>query len=67
MYARIRGRSRAPPGGITTYAIDDLYVEIAYLAYHFHWPLAEILDLDHIERRRYAAEIGTIIQLTARE
>lgn len=52
---------------MTTYAIDDLYAEIAYVAYHFHWPLAEILDLDHGERRRYAAEIGTIIQLAVRE
>ncbi|MEV0323007.1 DUF6760 family protein [Streptomyces sp. NPDC050658] len=52
---------------MTTYAIDALYAEIAYIAYHFHWPLTEILDLEHDERRRYVGEIGTIIQLTARE
>lgn len=27
------------------------------MAYHFHWPLAEILDLEHPLRRAFAAEI----------
>ncbi|MEV4506108.1 DUF6760 family protein [Streptomyces klenkii] len=48
---------------MTVYAADDLYSEVAYIAYHFHWPLNEILDLDHRERRRYVAEIGSINQL----
>ncbi len=43
-----------------TYATDQLYGEIAYLAYHFHWPLGELLDLEHHERLRYAAEIDRI-------
>jgi hypothetical protein len=43
-----------------TYATDRLYEELAYLAYHFHWPMHELLDLEHGERRRYAAEIGRI-------
>ncbi|MFI1166322.1 DUF6760 family protein [Streptomyces sp. NPDC020801] len=42
------------------YAIDDLYAEIAYIAYHFHWPLSEILDLEHGERMRYIRQIRTI-------
>jgi hypothetical protein len=43
-----------------TYAIDRLYEELAYVAYHFHWPLQELLDLEHGERGRYVAEIGRI-------
>jgi len=43
-----------------TYATDRLYEEISYLAYHFHWPIDDLLDLEHPERRRYAAEIGRI-------
>jgi hypothetical protein len=43
-----------------TYASDRLYEEIAYVAYHFHWPLSELLDLEHAERRRYVGEIETI-------
>ena len=43
-----------------TYASDRLYEEIAYVAYHFHWPLGELLDLEHAERRRYVSEIERI-------
>jgi hypothetical protein len=43
-----------------TYATDRLYQEIAYVAYHFHWPLGELLDLEHPERRRYVSEIESI-------
>jgi hypothetical protein len=34
--------------------------EIAYLAYHFHWPPDDLLDLDHSERLRYVAEVARI-------
>ena len=43
-----------------TYAVDHLHEQIAYLAYHFHWDLDDILDLEHIDRRRYVAEIARI-------
>jgi len=29
-----------------TYAPDRIYEEVAYVAYHFHWPLDDILDQD---------------------
>src|SRR5204862_8145242 len=59
--ARVRNRSlwRAP-GGIMTYASDQLLEEVAYVAYHFHWPFEEILDLEHPLRRRFVEEIGRI-------
>lgn len=43
-----------------TYAPDRLFEEVAYVAYHFHWPLAEIMDLEHPLRRRFVEEIGAI-------
>ncbi len=43
-----------------TYATDRLYEEVAYVAYHFHWGLDDILDLEHPERQRYVEEIGHI-------
>jgi hypothetical protein len=43
-----------------TYAADRLYEEVAYVAYHFHWRLDDILDLEHPERLRYVGEIGRI-------
>ena len=33
------------------------------MAYHFHWPLAEVLDLEHPDRSRFVAEIGRLNEL----
>lgn len=43
-----------------TYAPDRLHEEVAYIAYHFHWPRDVILDLEHRERQRWVAEIAAI-------
>jgi len=43
-----------------TYATDRLYEEVAYVAYHFHWPLDDILDMEHPVRRRFSLEIDRI-------
>jgi hypothetical protein len=43
-----------------TYATDRLFEEVAYVAYHFHWALDDILDLEHATRRRFLREIGAI-------
>jgi hypothetical protein len=43
-----------------TYATDRLYEEVAYIAYHFHWSLDEILDLEHPTRLRFVEEIAKI-------
>jgi hypothetical protein len=37
-----------------------LHEEVAFVAYHFHWPLDEILELEHAERRRWVEEIASI-------
>lgn len=47
---------------MTTYASDRLFEEVAYVAYHFHWPMEEILDLEHPVRARFIEEIGRINQ-----
>jgi len=33
---------------------------VAYIAYHFHWPLDEILDMEHEERHTWLREIARI-------
>ncbi|MFD7904774.1 DUF6760 family protein [Kitasatospora sp. NPDC057904] len=48
-----------------TYATERLYEEVAYVAYHFHWPLDSILDLEHPERLRFVAQIGRLNALAA--
>jgi hypothetical protein len=39
---------------------DRIYEEVAYIAYHFHWDLDDILDMEHPLRRRFVAEIANI-------
>lgn len=43
-----------------TYATEDLYGEVAYIAYHFHWPMDSLLDLEHADRRRYVDQIARL-------
>ncbi len=43
-----------------TYATDRLFEEVAYVAYHFHWSLEELLDLEHPVRRRFVEEIDRL-------
>lgn len=35
-----------------TYQEEDLWEEMLYLAYHLHWDLDQILDLQHRDRVR---------------
>ena len=48
-----------------TYGTDQLYAEVSYVAYHFHWSLDDILDLEHPVRRRFHAEISRINTLAS--
>ncbi|MCC9308920.1 MULTISPECIES: DUF6760 family protein [Kitasatospora] len=43
-----------------TYAATRLYEEVAYIAYHFHWPRESVLDLTHRERAQWVREIARI-------
>ena len=38
----------------------ELLGETARLAYHLHWPLETILDLEHADRRRFLREADTL-------
>jgi len=39
-----------------------LQEEVAYIAYYFHWPLQEILEMEHQDRRQWAEKIAEINQ-----
>ncbi len=41
-----------------TFPAEAIFEEVAYVAYHFGWSRAEILDLEHAERQRYVRLIG---------
>jgi hypothetical protein len=42
------------------YPLARLYEEVAFVAYHFHWPHDEIMALEHAERRRWVEEVSRI-------
>ena len=43
------------------YPSDQLHEEVAYLALNAHWPLGEILALEHRDRRRWVTEIQSVV------
>ena len=61
MLAQVRGGVEWR-GGVVGYPLKALHEEVAFVAYHFHWPPKAILDLEHAERRRWVEEISVINQ-----
>ncbi len=57
--ARVRSGT-AERGGILGYPLNRLYEEVAFVAYHFHWALNDILNLEHGDRQRFVEEISAI-------
>lgn len=45
---------------MTSYPIDQLYEEVAFVAYHFNWDHDDVLAMPHWERRRWCEEISRI-------
>lgn len=45
---------------MTGYPLKELYEEMAFVAYYFHWSCGEVLQLPHAERRRWCEEISRI-------
>jgi len=59
MQSQVRGEHRHA-GGITGYPLEELYEEVAYIAYYFHWGMEEILGMEHRDRRIWANKIADI-------
>ncbi len=49
-------------GGVISYPSGQLYEEVAYVAYNFHWQREDILSLEHHERQKWVKEIEKIKQ-----
>lgn len=45
---------------MTGYPTDELFAEVAFIAYHFNWEHDTVLALPHWERRRWCEEISRI-------
>jgi hypothetical protein len=58
--AHVPGGGRAWLGGVIGYPLEALYEEVAFVAYHFHWPHVEVMSLEHAERRTWVQQISAI-------
>ena len=45
---------------MTGYPLDRIYEEVAFIAYYFHWSHDEIMQMEHLERKRWCEEISDI-------
>ena len=45
---------------MTGYPLESLFEEVAFVAYHFHWPHEEVMALEHADRRGWVAQISSI-------
>lgn len=43
-----------------TYPLEELWDEMAYLAFHLHWDLERILDLEHADRRVLLERVASL-------
>jgi hypothetical protein len=43
-----------------SYPSEQLFQEVAYLAYYFHWSHAEIMEMNHFERLVWVNELANI-------
>jgi hypothetical protein len=50
------------PAAISMYPQSQLFQEVAYIAYHFHWTADDILEMEHEERHIWLREIARINQ-----
>ena len=42
------------------YPLDQVRSEVAFIAYHLHWSLEEILSLPHGERVEWVGQVSSI-------
>ena len=49
------------------YPEDALWDEVIYLAYHIHWDLDRLLDLEHSDRVRLVEKVAALNRLALDE
>ena len=43
---------------MVSYPLDRLLEEVAYVAYHLHWPYDEIMNMEHAERQQWVDQVA---------
>jgi hypothetical protein len=42
------------------YPLGQLTEEVAFIAYYFHWPQSDIVNMEHADRRQWVTRISEI-------
>ena len=42
------------------YPQERLYQEMTFLSYYLHWSSDEVMNLNHLERRRWCREVSAV-------
>jgi hypothetical protein len=45
---------------LARYREEELWGELSYLAYHLHWELEALLNLEHADRVRFVNEVASL-------
>lgn len=48
------------PGGGLGYPLEQLFQEVAYVAYYLHWPHSQIMAMNHLERLVWVDQVARI-------
>jgi len=43
-----------------TYPAEDTWDEVSYLAYHLHWDMEQLVDLEHDDRLMLVAKVADL-------
>ncbi|EFM11329.1 hypothetical protein PaecuDRAFT_1775 [Paenibacillus curdlanolyticus YK9] len=54
-------------GVLSSYPVDRLYEEVAFIAYYLHWTHDDIMAMDHRERQRWCEEVSRIHRKVSKE
>jgi hypothetical protein len=52
---------------MTGYPLDQIYREVAFIAYYFHWNHDQVMEMPHGERKKWCEEISGINKTLSRE
>jgi hypothetical protein len=43
-----------------SYPLENIFKEVAFVAYHFHWSREDLLEMPHKERHKWVKEVSDI-------
>lgn len=45
---------------MTGYPLEQIYKEVAFIAYYFHWNHDQVMEMPHNQRKKWCEEISNI-------